>query len=218
MPDAEGAPVNPSIRTRYKVKTFAGQEIELLTTKERDLYNEAQEKYQSQNVFTAASDFRALDRLILFEVQVFRWQWQLAAGCDYDGVELELSEQTALRRSVKDTEALISQLQNDLGLTKAQRDKAQNADSVGEYITQLKLRAKEHGIKRDAQIGRAIELLMETFTIAGSYRRSTETERRKLGFENADEVIDWILEVARPRFDEIDVAFRKNQRMWIRSM
>ena len=205
-------------RKRYKVKNFAGQEIELLTSKERDLYVEAQKKYSSENVFTAASDFRALDRLILFEVQVFRWQWQLAAACDYDGVDLEAGDMTDLRKSIKDTEALISQLQNDLALTKSQRDKAQyGAESVGDYITKLKQRAKEHGVRRDKQLGRAMELLNEAFSIAGTYKRSNEAERRKFGFESAEDVVDWLLEVAQPMYDEIDAHYRQhNQRFWVR--
>lgn len=217
--DAPQAPVARGQRKRYKVTNLAGQEIELLTQKERNLYISAQKKYTDENVFTAASDFRALDRLVLFEVQVFRWQWQLAAACDYDGVDLEASEMTDLRRSIKDTEALISQLQNDLALTKVQRDKAATGDSVSDYIMKLKQRAREHGVRRDKQLGKAIELLNEAFSIAGTYKRSNEAERRKHGFETAEDVIDWLLEVARPMYDEIDQHYRaNNQKFWIRDL
>lgn len=208
----------PQRRQTYKVRSATGQEIELQHLREKRFFETARDKYVAENVFTAASDLRGLDRLLLFETQVLRWQWQLAAGIDYDLVELDVKEQAEIRRSIKETEALISQLQNDLSLTKAQRDKALTGDDVGQYLKNLQIRAKQFGVRRDAQIGKAIELLMETFSIAGSYQRSTEHERRKLGFETADDVLDWVMTVAKPQFDEIDAAFRKNQTMWVRTL
>lgn len=200
------------------VQSLGGMEIQLQTKKEADFYNQAQAKYKAEFVFTAASDDRALDRLVLFETQVYRWSWQLAAGMDYDFVALEPAEEKNLRSSIKDTESLISSLQIELGLTKAQRDKASTADSVGDYINNLKLRAKDHGIKRDKQTGRAIELINELFAIVDSYRRADEHEKQKLGFDKDADILDWIQEVMRPRFDEVDAAFRKNQKMWLREL
>lgn len=200
------------------VKSIGGMEIQLQTQKEADFYTEAQARYQQDFTFTAASDNRALDRLILFETQVFRWSWQLAAGMDYDLVGLEPAEESTLRRSIKETEPLIAQIQIELGLTKTQRDKVKTADSVGDYIANLKIRAKEHGVRRDAQVGRAIELIMELFSIVDSYRRSDAHEKQKLGFEKDEDILDWIQEVMRPRFDEVDLAYRKNQKMWVRTL
>lgn len=213
-----GHSVATTVRQSYPVKTISGHPIELMHAREKKFYEQARDKYLSENIFSAASDNRAVDRLLLFETQVYRWQWQLAAGKDYDGVPIEPAEEIALRRSIKETEAMISQLQNDLGLTKAQRDQAGNAESVAEYITNLKLRAKEHGVRRDKQVGRALELMNELFAIAGAYTRSNDHERRKLGFETAEEIVEWILEVAKPRYDEVDAAYRENQKMWIRTL
>lgn len=213
-----GNGVQTSVRQSYAVKTISGHPIDLVHVREKKFYEDARDKYLSENVFSAASDRRGVDRLLLFETQVYRWQWQLAAGVDYDGVPLEPSEQIALHRSIKETEVMISQLQNDLGLTKVQRDKAGSAESVPEYLTNLKLRAKEHGIRRDKQVGRALELFNELIAICGSHRRANENERRKLGFETSEEIVDWVLEVAQPRYDEIDLAYRQNQKMWIRTL
>lgn len=210
--------VSTSVRKSHPVKTLAGHPIELMHDREKKFYEQARDKYTSENVFSAASDLRGVDRLILFETQVYRWQWQLAAGKDYDDVPIEPSEEIALRRSIKETEQMISQLQNDLGLTKVQRDKAGSAESVAEYITNLKLRAKEHGVRRDKQVGRAIELINELIAICGSYTRANENERRKLGFESAEDIVEWVLEVAQPRYNEVDEAYRQNQKMWIRTL
>lgn len=220
---ASQTPPNPPAqvftRKMVKVKSVSGSQIDLLHQREKVFYEAARDKYLDENVFTAASDLRGIDRLLLFETQVYRWQWMLAANMDYDGVDLEASEVTELRRSIKDTENLISQLQNDLGLTKAQRDKSASAESVGDYIKNLQQRAKEHGVKRDAEIGKAIELLNECSTIAGSYKRSNESERRKLGFESAEDVVDWIVEVMVPQFRDIDAKYRAGQqKFWIRSL
>lgn len=210
--------VTTSVRKAYPVKTISGHPIELTHDREKKFYESARDKYLSENIFTAASDKRGVDRLLLFETQVYRWQWQLASGKDYDDVPLEPAEQIALHKSIKETEAMISQLQNDLGLTKLQRDRAGNTESVAGYLGDLKIRAKEHGVRRDKQIGRALELMNELIAICGSFQRANENERRKLGFDKAEDIVEWVTEVAKPRYDEIDLAYRENQKMWIRKL
>ena len=203
-----------STRKRYKVRTTTGHEIELQSQGEQKYYVAARDKYLSENIFTVASDLRALDRLLLMEVQLYRWQWQLAAGVDYDLEHLEAGDEAALQKAIKETSLQVSQVQNDLGLTKAQREK-DNEDSVGAYLVKLRTRAKEFGVHREKQLGRALELMNETFGIAGAYKRSNEKERQKLGFETAEDIVDWLLEVAQPRYEEIDQHFRQNtQKFW----
>lgn len=203
-------------RKRPKVTTFTGHELELMHQREKTYYEGARDKYKAEFAFTMGNDLRALDRLLLLETQMFRWQWQLAAGIDYDGVDLDAADETAIRRAIKDTAPQITEIQKELGLTKAQREN--DEETVAAYLQKLRVRAKEHGIRREKQLGRAIELMNELFSIAGSYKRSNENERRKLGFETADDIVDWILEVAQPRYNEIDAHFREtSQKFWIRS-
>lgn len=205
-------------RKRYKVRTTTGQDIELQTLAEQKFYVGARDKYMTENKFTVASDLRALDRLLLLETQFYRWQWQLAAGVDYDLAHLEAADEAALRRSIKETAIQISQIQTDLGLTKAQRDK-DDEDSVGAYLVKLRQRAKEFGVHRERQLGRALELLNETFALAGAYKRSNAKERTKLGFESAEDIVDWLIEVAQPRYEEVDAHFRENtQKFWAREL
>lgn len=203
-------------RSRIPVRTVTGHEIELVDKREQSFYEMARDKYTSEFAFTMANDMRALDRLLLLETQMFRWQWQLAAGIDYDGVDLDPSEEATLRRAIKETAPQISEIQKDLGLTKAQREN--DDETVAAYLTKLRVRAKEHGIKREKELGRALELTHELFAITGAYKRSNTNERRKLGFESAEDVVDWVLEVMQPRFIEVDEYFRKtSQRFWVRS-
>lgn len=205
-------------RTREKVQSLDGQEIQLLHVNEKKLYEGAQQRYLKDYTFTAANDLREIDRLVLLEVQMYRAQWYLAAGEDYDAVTLEAKEEVELRRSMKDLSAQIVELQRNLGLTKAQRDK-QDVDSVGGYITQLKQAAKAHGVRREKQLGKSIELLKQLLALTGAYSRSDENERRKIGVENADQIIEWIEEYLRPEFDAVDEYFRHNeQRFWVRNL
>lgn len=205
-------------RARFKVITVTGVEISLLHRQEKAIYERAQQKYQDEYTFTAANDLRALERLLLLEIQMHRAQWYMAAGMDYDGVDLDAKEESDLRRTIKDVGAQLAEAQKDLGLTKAQRDK-QDVDSVGGYIVALKQRAKAHGVRREKQLGRAIELSKELFSLAGAYQRSNENERRKLGIESADDIVTWILEYMKPEFDAVDEHFRQHeQRFWVREL
>lgn len=205
-------------RRQYIVKSLSGHELELQTDKEKSFYEEAQAKYLSENAFTAASDMRGLDRLIFYEVQMFRWQWQLMSGMDYQFDLLEATEEAQLHKKVKETAPLISQLQNDLGLTKSQRDKDKH-ESVGQYIQTLQQAAKQHGIRREKQLGKAIELTKELFSLTGSYLRSNEAERKKLGFESPEDILEWVMSYMKPEFDAVDEHFRKNQqRFFLRKL
>lgn len=202
----------------FPVTTITGYELDLQTQREQAYYKAAQAKYTSENKFTVSSDLRALERLIFYELLIFRWQSQLGAGRNYDDAWLTPGEEDQLRKNVKETAPLISQIQGDLGLTKSQREKEQ-LDSVGAYIQKLQQAAKQHGVRREKQLGRALELTHELFSLCGAYARSNNHERRKLGFESADDIVEWVLVYMKPRFDEVDEHFRRNQqRFWIREI
>lgn len=205
-------------RARYKVKTVTGQEIELLHQREQKFYEEARDKYLSEFSFSVASDLRALDRLLLLETQMYRAQWYLAAGMDYDAVDLDPKDEVALQRNVKEMVNQISEIQKDLGLNKAHRDKEQN-ESVGAYLTQLKIRAKEHGVKREKELGRALELTHELFALCGAYQRANEHERKKMGLDTGDNIVEWVMTYMAPEFNQIDEHFRTHaQRFWVRQL
>lgn len=205
-------------RPRHKVTTVTGQAIELLHQREKAFYEQARDKYLSEFSFTIASDLRALDRLLLLETQMYRTQWYLAAGMDYDAVDLDPKDEVALQRTVKEVVSQIAEIQRDLGLTKTQRDK-ESHESLGAFITDLKIRAKEHGVKREKELGRALELTHELFGLCGAYQRSNEHERKKMGLESADDIITWVMEYMRPEFTAVDEYFRANQqKFWVRKL
>jgi hypothetical protein len=201
----------------YPVETLHGQQIELRDPAEATFYLEAQSKYLSENSFTASSDKRALDRLIFLETLMHRYQRWLAMGMDYDGILSGAQEET-IRKAIRETVPMISQIQTDLGLTKAQREKDQH-ESVSAYLNDLKVRAKEHGVRRERQLTAALDLMNRLFTLVGAYGRSSESERKKLDLESAEDIVEWINDTMRPEYDAIDEYFRTHQqKFWIGSL
>lgn len=198
----------------FKVTTLAGQTLELQDASEQKFYKDAQKKYITENKFDVASDLRSLDRLVFMETLMHRWQMHLASGRDYEGF-LAPSQEEQVRKNIKETAPLISSLQNDLGLTKSQREKDQ-FESVGAYIVKLQQAAKAHGIRREKQLTTALDLVNQLFSLVGSYRRSTQNEREKLDIENAEQILDWIENYMRPEYDKVDEYFRTHeQKMWV---
>lgn len=203
------APTVLSGPTLVRVLQLNGQPIEVQGKEEEKFYNEQRQRYLDENAFTAASDRADLDRLIFLELLDFRWRGWLSSGKDYDGL-LTPQQEEQLRRNLKDNSPLISQVKNDLGLTKSQRDK-EKAESVGSYITTLKTAAKQHGVRREKQLTKAICLIKELFSLVGTFDRSNQLERSKIGLDTSDDVLDWIRQIMKPGFDEIDEYFRANE-------
>lgn len=196
------------------VSTPSGKTINLMNQDEVDFYEAQAKQYLIENTFTHASDLQDLDRLIFLELLVFRASVWLAGGIDYDGLTLSDRQRLDATKSLKEHSDLLSKVKNDLGMTKTQREKAQY-ESVAAYLIELRQRAKHFGIHREEQLGKGIALIKELFAIVGAYDRADEDERRKIGFKNADEVLDWVRDSMRPEFDVIDDHFIKNhQAFW----
>lgn len=215
-PSRSPAPTPPSPPT-FQVDTVTGHVLEVLSQDEVTYYNTAKDRYLADNAFTVASDLRSLDRLILCELLIYRWQRYLASGKGPDGSILANSEEYAYRKSIKETAPQVSEIQADLGLTFSARER-EKFESVGKYIENLKIAAKEHGIRREKQLGKSLELLQELFAIVGAFDRANKRERQKLGFESESDIIEWIRQ-ARPQYDAIDDHFRQHQqKFWIRTI
>lgn len=197
-----------------KVKQLNGQVLEVMGDVEAVFYRAQQKRYLEENKFTAHSDLADLDRLLFFELLVFRWTQWLSSGRDYDGY-LAPSVEEQLRRNLKETAPLISTIKNDLGLTKSQRDK-EAAESVGAYLVELKRRAKEHGVRREKELTAALCLVKELFSLIGTYDRSNPLERSKIGLESPEDILDWIRTHMKPEFDQVDEYFRtRSQKFWV---
>jgi hypothetical protein len=200
------------------VTTASGQPIEVQSAQEESFYSGLRDRYLAENRFTVTSDLLDLDRLLFLELMVYRATNWLGSGKNYYGETLSPSQEADCRRSLKENSSIISVVKNDLGMTKNQRDKAQ-FESVGTYITQLKARGREHGVKRERELGKALTLMKELFAIVGAFDRADDIEKKKLGFEDSDEIMDWVRTVMKVEFDRIDTYFREHdQKFWIRTI
>lgn len=209
---------SPQAPLQVQVRTLGGMTITVMGQAEADYYCEQKLKYMSENTFTAVSDLTDLDRMLFAELEVYRATCWLAAGRDYEQNLLAPSEIASCRKVIKENGTMISSIKNDLGLTKSQRDRDQY-ESVGKYIQELKARAREHGVNREKQLTKGIILIKELLSMVGTYDRSDEIERQKLGLENADEILDWIRGVMAPEFNAIDEYFRTHQqKFWVRKI
>jgi hypothetical protein len=196
-----------------EVVTPAGQTIRVLGDIEKDFYVGKAKHYTDENEFTHASDLLDLDRLLFYELTIFRVTYWLAQGVDYDGFSID---PVKLQRNLRETADQLSKVKTDLGLTKSARDKAQ-AEDVGTYIQELKQRAREFGVHRENQLGKGIELCKQLFSIVGAFERADAIERAKLGFEDEAAIIEWISQTMKPEFDAVDDYFRTNhQKYWVR--
>ena len=197
-----------------KVRQINNQVLEVQGDVEKTFYDTQKRKYLAENKFTAIADLTDLDRLLILELLVFRWSNWLASGRDYENF-LTAGQEEQLRKSLKETSPQISQIKNDLGLTKTQRDKEQ-AESVGAYINELKIRAKEHGVRREKQLTKALCLIEELSSLVGTFDRSNKLERSKIGLETEADIVDWVRTSMLPEYREIDEYFRQHsQRFWV---
>lgn len=198
----------------HPVHTPSGQVIEVLDPSEESFYRRQALLYQTQNSFSNAADLQDLDRLVFLEMLVYRATSWLGSGKDYDGFPLSDRAHLDAQKSLKDNSSLITTVKNDLGLTKNQRDKAQY-ESVGTYLEELRVRAREFGIHRETQVATAIALTKQLFALLGAFDRSDEQERKKIGFETSDDLLEWIRDTMQPEFDAVDAHFIANtQRFW----
>lgn len=197
------------------VRLVAGEEIVVLTAAEARWVNQTRDHYLEQTRFTAATDLRDLDRLIVMEFMVYRYTQYLSSGKDYDDFPIE--DERALRVGVRELSDQINKLKTTMGMTKAARDEAASSGDVAGFLNDLLQRAKIFGVHREEQLTKALTLMNELSAILGAYDRSDEEERAKLGFRTPDEILAWIREIMLPEYQAIDAHFRENvQRYWAR--
>ncbi len=184
--------------------------------REQEWYERTRDRYLAETKFTENTDLQDLDRLLGLELQFYRWSQHLAAGMDYEG-DLVADEQ--LRRQLKDVSTAITQLKAAMSLTKQARDDAAADGNFATWLADLKVRAKVFGMHREKQLTRSLVLMKELLAVTGTYRRSDSEERRKAGYDTAEDVLAWIDGDVRGRFEELDAYFRTHeQRYWVREL
>lgn len=186
--------------------------LQVQNDREERWFNRAKAQYLAQNRFTEHTDMVDLDRLLCLELLAFRWNQHLAAGVDYENC---IVDEESLRRKIKDQTEAITRLKSAMGLTKEARNKVLEGGNFNDAWTNLKRRAKEFGLKREEELRAALVLMNELSAVVGAFDRSDTEERKKLGFANETEVLNWIRNTMLPEFRRIDEHFRhNNQRLW----
>jgi hypothetical protein len=118
-------------------------------------------------------------------------------------------------KQIKDNSVEIRLLKKALGIDKGSRDR-DKGESVAAYMEDLRVRAKEFGIMRNEQASKMITLGQELIALLTWFDNCTPDERRENDIESHD-LIDWIREVFKTEFQEIDTKFRQStQKYWIR--
>lgn len=171
-------------------------------------------KYLSDNDFQNISDFQDVDRLLILELLCHRWGLWISSQRDYWG---EVVDENTLQKALKDHSTEIRQLKKTLGLDRETREKVRGEDSVENYIARLRQRAKHFGYMRNKQNAKSIELFMKLKSLITLHQNCDERERIEQGC-TLDHILKWLIEEAFPEFDAIDLAFREEQKTWIRSM
>jgi hypothetical protein len=87
--------VDKHLPSPQTVRMVSGKLTTVQTAAEAEFYVESQAAYLSQTKFTENTDLKDLDRLLVLELMVFRWQQHLFSGQDYDG---EFSQRQAADR------------------------------------------------------------------------------------------------------------------------
>lgn len=193
----------------HSVTTPSGASLPLMTLAEAQRYEDLSDRYQKDNMFKNVADLLELDRLLTLEIMSFRWSNWLLRGEDYDGEPVNASE---IQKAIREYSKAILEIKGALAIDKKHRDAA-NGTTVAEYWRNLLRRGKEMGVHRDEQVIMAWNILNEIRAKITLHKNSTPTERTE--FEvHAGQILEYI-ESLFPQLDELDEAFRKNQRIWV---
>ena len=196
-----------------KVTGASGSSFEVLNDDEAKWWKANLKRYKDQFKFDNVSDLQDLDRLLHMELIAYRWGSWLMRGTDYDG---KIFDERDINTSKKDVDREIRMLKQTLGMSRVHRMTSEQ-QNVADFVGGLLHRAKEFGIHRDTQIAEAIDLWMELRSKVLMHGRTDDEERASESVTTED-IIMWIRDEAIPRFDSIDNAFRKNQKLWIREI
>jgi hypothetical protein len=211
-------PPNPSgaaiVVPLCRVTTPTGGAIEVMGTDEEARYQQSLLKYTDGVVYTERSDFEDLERLLFYELMVYRWGRWMMSGREYDGTLI--TNQNDMRRMVQDYTDRIAKIKENLKLDRKSRE-GDTGMTFNERYQRLAEHAGKFGIMRNKQSAKAIELMQQIFAIIRAFDRADEEERRKMEMPNEAAVLQLVRDVM-PDFDAVDAHFRANdQSMWIRT-
>lgn len=173
---------------------------------EVEWFNERSRRYQEEFEWSSISDLATLDTVLSNELLHYRYSHWLSCDRDYTG---EVINNVIIGRLHTELSKEIRQHKLMCGMDRPTRDKESGADSVSAYLQMLLKSAKEFGVHRETQLDKALELLHEFFGLCATWSNAVPAERAEFGYE-AEDIVRWGLDTAKPQFDEIDAYFRAN--------
>ena len=191
----------------------SGVSVTVMTEGERDLFEHAAAKYQQDNKLTNVTDLKDLDRILTMELMIHRWSSWVLREQDYFGSAVDLDK---LQKSIVEASKELRQVKKSLGIDKASRDR-DKGESLATFIENVRQRAKEFGYKRNEEAIKSITLFKELQALITFHDNCTEQERKENHCELED-IFRWIQTVAIPEFEAIDVAFRREQKYWVKEL
>lgn len=197
----------------YEVESPSGSTFALMNQDEVDYFQRVSEKYYSDNAFSNITDMQDVDRVVSMELLVYRWSAWVLSEEDYNGHPINPTE---YRKQISEYSTEIRQTKKMLGIDRKSREG--EGQTVADYIENLRKRAQEFGIKRNEEAAKAIELFHELKAFVELHLNCDEEERKEEKC-NQEDIIQWIIEVAIPEFNEIDEKFRDtSQKYWIQDI
>ncbi len=116
------APVQiDNVRNMRTVSMVSGSLIQVQTDQEAAYFQESRDAYLTQTKFTENTDLKDLDRLLVLELMIVRWQQHLFAGMDYDG---DMVNEKQLTADIKLYSDQINKIKELMGLSKKAREAA----------------------------------------------------------------------------------------------
>lgn len=204
---------NPYGITLYQVTSPAGSVLNLQTQEEADYYDDRCARYQTDNSFPNISDLQDLERILTFEIMIFRWTTWLTQGFDYLYSRVDEGQ---MKNAIKEYSTELRLLKQSLGIDKSTRDK-EKGESLADYVGHLLQRAKEFGYHRNEQYEIVVTKFYELSAMLKTYDRCDTEEREMLDLSH-ESIFQWIREKVIADFDAHSQAFRKNQAIWVRDM
>lgn len=196
-----------------KVKSPTGGELDVMGDDEYRRYTESYAAYTAQVSLDERSDMEDLERILFMELMVYRWSTWMISGKQYDGADIQ--NPAELRRWVSDFTKNIQAIKESLKLDRKGRSSDAGA-TFDERWRRLAEHAKEFGVMREQQLDVALEIMFSIFAAIGTYDRSDEEERKKIGFPDESALLDFIREQRAP-FEAVDLYFREHShKLWVR--
>lgn len=197
----------------FEVDSPSGYKVEVMQSAEADWYEDRRDRYVTDNHFPNVSDLMDLDRLLMFELMMYRWTIWQGRGFDYLHARVDEGQlKTAMREFSTETRLL----KQSLGIDKATRDK-DKGESLADYTANLLERARIFGIHRNEQYEIVVTKFYEMRSLILTFDRCDAQEREHLEL-SLESIVQWIRDHVIKDFDELSAAFRENQKMWVKEI